>query len=178
VNLCGSCDDGNPCTVDACNRGKCSHAAGNDGATCADDGDPCTKDLCASGQCTHPVGNDGATCADDGNPCSSDVCKQGACTHPVAPDNTRCTAKNDAPKFCHSGLCQIAVASCNCVDTFFSGECVFYTGGTPGSNLGPQVAVVKCSCGNNFLSYSSMTSVTGDNCSGGCATSGNDLICW
>ncbi len=49
------CDDGDPCTLDACDNvngsGKCSHNKAADGATC-DDGNPCTSgDVCNAGKC-------------------------------------------------------------------------------------------------------------------------------
>lgn len=42
------CEDGDPCTTDACVDGACTHAP----ISC-DDGDPCTADDCESGACTH-----------------------------------------------------------------------------------------------------------------------------
>src|SRR5262249_5866829 len=46
------CDDGNPCTLDACDdAGGCRHVPGTDGAAC-DDGDACTTDdACHAGLC-------------------------------------------------------------------------------------------------------------------------------
>ncbi len=67
-----ACDDGNPCTSDACDpvSGQCS-AKPSDGKLC-DDGLPCTLgDLCSAGQCQ--AGEDAcsckqnADCPDDGN---------------------------------------------------------------------------------------------------------------
>ena len=44
------CDDGNPCTDDACNQTThaCEHT--NNSATCSD-GNPCTTDVCVNGAC-------------------------------------------------------------------------------------------------------------------------------
>src|SRR5204862_7358803 len=55
-----SCNDGNPCTVDSCQRGVgCLHAAVADGTACSD-GDACTQaDSCQSGAC---VGADPVVC--------------------------------------------------------------------------------------------------------------------
>jgi len=45
------CDDGNPCTTDACTSGTCSAVAEADGVVCSDN-DPCTAgDVCAAGSC-------------------------------------------------------------------------------------------------------------------------------
>jgi len=64
------CDDGNPCTDDACvSEIGCTHAANQ--APC-DDGDPCTEgDRCREGRCRpgSPVR------CDDGNACTTDTCE-------------------------------------------------------------------------------------------------------
>jgi RHS repeat-associated protein len=69
-------DDGDPCTVDACEpaTGIVSHSA-----TVADDRNPCTADSCNSsnGQVAHVTLADGAACA--GNLCRNDVCLAGTC---------------------------------------------------------------------------------------------------
>ncbi len=47
----GRCDDGNPCTVDACANDMCGHAPAVDGSVC-DDLDPLTSnDMCFAGRC-------------------------------------------------------------------------------------------------------------------------------
>ncbi|MEY3013504.1 MAG: hypothetical protein RIT45_2239, partial [Pseudomonadota bacterium] len=97
------CDDGNPCTVDACSAGTCSHETGNDFAAC-DDGDACTgKDACAGGVCK---GSETKAC-DDGNACTDDACdpKSGCVNTPNAgscDDGNACTDK-DA---CDGGTCK------------------------------------------------------------------------
>jgi len=45
---CTACDDGDPCTVDACTPTGCTHAP----VSC-DDGVPCTTDACVAGVCEH-----------------------------------------------------------------------------------------------------------------------------
>jgi glucose/arabinose dehydrogenase len=74
------CNDGNPCTADACVSGACQNAPVTNGTACADDGNTCTNDVCTNGACTHP--NNTAPCADDGSTCTNDVCSGGVCTHP------------------------------------------------------------------------------------------------
>ena len=49
---CAAFDDGNSCTADKCNAGKCESNAATDGQSCSD-GDKCTvKDGCKSGVCS------------------------------------------------------------------------------------------------------------------------------
>jgi hypothetical protein len=79
VQLGGSCDDGNPCTIDTCGASGCEHTpvvcegpvdACHDAGTC----DP------ATGACVAVPKDDGTPC-DDGNACTeSDTCQAGACT--------------------------------------------------------------------------------------------------
>jgi hypothetical protein len=93
------CDDGNPCTTDACVLGTCKHV----GETC-DDSDPCTVDTIiqsASGTCT--CKNEPKFCFDcDG--CTIDYCDTttGQCAHDldtsipgccVTPPPPHCTSK-------------------------------------------------------------------------------------
>ena len=65
-----NCDDGNPCTTDACDTttGTCSNVQID-----CDDGQVCTDDFCnpANGQCSHAPTN-----CDDGNACTVDACAQ------------------------------------------------------------------------------------------------------
>ena len=70
------CDDGNPCTDDACEKAACTHLASSAGKAC-DDGQGCTSaDSCQNGKC----GGVAVQC-EDGNPCTKDACdtKTGAC---------------------------------------------------------------------------------------------------
>ncbi len=71
-----NCDDGNPCTADACQKGQCSHLPTEGTVTC-DDGNGCTvTDTCLGGSCSGSAMN-----CDDGNPCTVDTCASGACSH-------------------------------------------------------------------------------------------------
>ena len=86
------CDDGNPCTTDAClPGGVCSHASVN-----CDDGNTCTNDACiASAGCVYAPVENGTTC-NDGDACTqTDFCEAGSCKGSnsvtcAAPD--RCSA--------------------------------------------------------------------------------------
>jgi hypothetical protein len=124
VGTAKTCNDSDPCTVDACDpKLGCTTAAGNDGATCSDglpctlgdackagscagtgkncaDGNTCTLDTCdgATGNCANPLATDGTPC-DDGNACSpSDTCAGGVCkgVGPVCDDKNPCTVDSCA----------------------------------------------------------------------------------
>lgn len=71
------CDDGNPCTSDACVFGKgCTYIPNT--LPC-DDGEPCTvNDICSNGECKP---GEWDSC-DDNNECTSDICIAGkGCEH-------------------------------------------------------------------------------------------------
>lgn len=120
------CDDGDPCTVDACNEGICSHLPTQ--GPC-DDEDACTdSDLCLDGVCAgSPMGcDDGKPCTldscdpalgcfavddpalcEDGNPCTDHACTaSGGCTSTpnAAPcdDGDPCSVDDG----CEAGTCQ------------------------------------------------------------------------
>jgi len=105
------CDDGNPCTTDACDLlvGCVFSAASGD----CDDGNECTiGDFCLGGKCTYAA----PLLCDDENPCTDDAClplsgcvsknNSGACT-----DGDPCTV-ND---YCAGGKC-ISGAAQTCED--------------------------------------------------------------
>ena len=72
----GTCDDSDPCTVDACDGTECKHTPA-EGA--CDDNDACTADdKCAAGKCTGAAKN-----CDDGKACTADTCdaKTGECAN-------------------------------------------------------------------------------------------------
>lgn len=71
----GGCNDGNSCTTgDMCSNGQCAGKP----KECSD-GNPCTVDGCSLGQCTHMTAPDSTPC-DDGQECSfADQCVAGVC---------------------------------------------------------------------------------------------------
>ncbi len=97
------CDDGNPCTLDACNAANaCVHSAKPDGASCSD-GNACTSgDACTGGKC---VGALAVKCA--GNACTVDACdpKTGKCV--ALADGSTCTDGSQCTAFdaCAAGAC-------------------------------------------------------------------------
>ena len=94
-----NCNDGNPCTNDACDpKAGCSHV--NNSAACDADGSLCTdKDACSGGKCV--VGS--ALKCDDANPCTSDSCAPAkGCQHGPETDGTECGVN----KGCKAGVCE------------------------------------------------------------------------
>lgn len=106
---CVSCDDGNPCTDDACSAGACANVP-NDAATCP--GGTCHGGACCSGcwdgtacRAGEEVAACGAAgaaceaCEEDSNPCTAAACVAGACANP--PDD----AATCPGGTCHGGDC-------------------------------------------------------------------------
>ena len=96
-----NCDDGNPCTTDACvaKSGLCSHA--NNTAPC-EDGNACTlNDVCALGAC---VSGKAKNCA-DATVCTADSCnpKSGACVNAATLEGAYC--EQSTYSACNSGAC-------------------------------------------------------------------------
>jgi len=96
-----ACDDGNPCTSDACDSAVgCVHAPSDGECT---DGNLCTQgDHCEDGACTFLSAVD----CTDGNPCTQDACVPwSGCTYTIiaaaCDDGNPCTL-NDT---CINGLC-------------------------------------------------------------------------
>ncbi|MCA9517393.1 MAG: hypothetical protein KC635_20775, partial [Myxococcales bacterium] len=125
------CFDANPCTLDRCEAGACSHeeVAGCclDARDC-DDGDACTKDACSAvgGQCSAtPIAgccHAQADC-DDGDPCTEDSCPGdgGTCRHQplCCEQDLDCTPGVACMAgACVGGQCRYTVACCEA-----DGEC-------------------------------------------------------
>ncbi len=103
------CDDGNPCTKDYCDNGKCIHEP-VDGGSCDDNNICTTGDHCVQGQC---MGEQTVDC-DDGNPCTKDSCDpQKGCVHtPVegsCDDGNKCTTNDH----CENGVCKGDLLDCD-----------------------------------------------------------------
>jgi hypothetical protein len=160
------CDDGNPCTDDACNAGVCVNTV--DAANTCDDGSVCTTgDHCnAAGLCE---GGSPLAC-NDGNACTSDSCDSGTggCVFDPTPgvacdDGNACTTGEqcNASGLCSGGSPQVCddgnVCTSDSCDSG-SGGCVFTP--TPGT---------ACDDGN--------ACTTGDACTAGGACSGSLVTC-
>jgi hypothetical protein len=117
--LAEQCEDGSPCTSDACDQSVCARtpltACCVEDADC-DDGNYCTDDACAGGECIHDNNtnacSDGDPCTeadlcssgscagtpltcDDGNDCTQDSCQDGACLFAYAPEAACCATNAD-----------------------------------------------------------------------------------
>jgi|GEM_PF-2585228 len=161
----GYCEDGNICTIDACDtfNGTCSHTA-KKGCCTADwqcnDGKPCTVDSCNTynGYCkTEPVKGccDGPDQCDDSNPCTTDLCeaKKKACGHTAIKgcchinascnDGVKCTIDTCVNNKCaHSQGCCTKPSDCKTGDPCIAATCDVKTGAC-GVKKGP-----KCDDGN------------------------------
>jgi len=121
----GKCDDGDPCTAgDSCKSGACLPIGPNK----CDDGNACTDDVClAKTGCKHWARKDGAAC-DDGDKCTvGDVCDKVVCTvkKVVCDDDNSCTVDSCSSK---TGRCVFepikTAASCHGLGTCAQGDCV------------------------------------------------------
>ena len=156
----GSCDDGNACTVDSCDKLLgCTHA--NSTASCSD-GDACTSgDVCAGGTC---ASGSEVKCTDD-SACTNDVCDAvKGCTHPFntasCDDGNACTS-GDA---CSSGQCKGGSATvCSDNNVCTDDSCNSDTG---------------CKFTNNTASCEDGDACTsGELCSGGKCSGGTKKVC-
>jgi hypothetical protein len=109
--IAANCNDGNPCTDDACDEDTgCTHAPNQ--APCDDDNACTTGDTCAGGGC---AAGDAVVCDDD-NVCTTDSCdSQNGCFFVPAPgacdDGNACTVGDS----CQDGKC-VPAGSLNCDD--------------------------------------------------------------
>jgi len=105
-----SCDDENPCTVDACDVSLgCVFVQLDDGFEC-EDGDSCTSsDVCVEGACLGVV-----IACEDSNPCTSDSCDgSNGCAHSPLSDGSPCATGCIASGTCVDGVCASADALCD-----------------------------------------------------------------
>jgi cysteine-rich repeat protein len=171
-----SCEDGNPCTADACEKqGGCTHIASDkecdDGNACTS-GDGCAKNTCAPGKliscddgnactddycdvllgCAHQDNdagcNDGSLCS-TGDQCSGGACKSGASL--VCDDGNPCTDDSCADlKGCtfapNKAPCN-DFNGCTTADTCSGGACKGGTGcGTHAACSPDGKGLVACQC--------------------------------
>ena len=106
-----ACDDGNPCTDDACD--ELVGCVGLPNADPCDDGNACTQgDTCQFGECIQGLI---PLLCDDKNPCTADLCSPSGCVYsnlagPCA-DATACTVGD----LCQDGTCKPGILR-NCDD--------------------------------------------------------------
>ncbi|MGB5809944.1 MAG: hypothetical protein WBG86_05400, partial [Polyangiales bacterium] len=100
-----NCNDGNPCTDDACDPidGQCVNTNVADDTACDFGGNP---GLCEAGVCMDAMLCTGVIC-DDGNACTTDACdpQSGQCSSSDVPDGTSCNGNGS----CFEGNCVLPV---------------------------------------------------------------------
>ncbi|MBM4355008.1 MAG: hypothetical protein FJ109_14685, partial [Deltaproteobacteria bacterium] len=145
-----SCDDGNPCTDDACDsKAGCTHTPNT--ATC-DDGNPCTEDdTCSAAKCK---GTKPTPCS-DGNLCTDDTCDPniGCVNTPNASpcdDGDKCTWGDK----CGNGKCKPGTPfECNdgnvCTDDSCDPAkgCVYLPNALPCDDGNPCTSLDVCAAG-------------------------------
>ena len=150
AGLAMACDDGNPCTEDACDAELGCKNAAVDGA--CDDGNACTQgDACVEGNCWPTEVVD----CDDGNPCTDEACDlaTGCASAPnEAPcnDGNACTT-DDA---CSASVCQGEALECDdgnpCTDEACNEllGCTTTNNSAPCDDADPCTTTDQCSLGN------------------------------
>ncbi len=134
------CDDGDPCTTDACDAAAgCENATAPAGTDCSD-ADACNgAETCdAAGVCSAGTPLD----CDDSDPCTVDSCDMaGGCEHVVAADGTACSDGDacNGDEVCMAGVCS-AGTPLDCddqnectVDVCEAGAGCAHTGSSQGS---------------------------------------------
>ena len=116
-----ACSDANLCNgAETCQSGTCS--AGT--APVCNDGNPCTTDACnpTTGCTTTPISGcascTSATQCNDNNPCTTNACSNGMCQFTAVSNGTACSDTNlcNGAETCQSGTCR-AGTPLNCADT-------------------------------------------------------------
>ena len=134
------CDDGNPCTADACDPASgCVEPPVSDGVPCTTDAvaaAPCAAGgVCAAGACTvKPL-----VCEDDGNPCTDDLCDPAAdaCAHPpIAGCELPCQTDDECAGKVTPGPCGAAVCQ--------GGECAVAPAGDGQACTTPSIEADAC----------------------------------
>mmetsp|Transcript_32860 Transcript_32860/g.80619 ORF Transcript_32860/g.80619 Transcript_32860/m.80619 type:complete len:947 (+) Transcript_32860:146-2986(+) len=129
------CNDGNTCTTDTCDGGRCKNVA-----MLCDDGNGCTADSCSNGKCVFsPIS------CNDNNPCTVDTCSAslGGCIHMprACSDNNECTLDSCSPS---TGACLHTVRSCNDGNPCTVDSCDLATGCK-------HTPIAGCACNKNLV---------------------------
>ena len=175
------CEDGILCTQgDVCKGGQCNPGKPPQ----CDDGNPCTVDACSesTGKCAF-VNTDGGTC-DDGNGCTTgDVCKSGSCQSGVitcqCQSTADCASSEDGDLcngtlFCDlkSHTCQIDLKTVVVCDLSQNTDCVSW---------GCNKLLGKCEPKNQADSKAcdadKSVCTPGDHCVAGICTPGDAVTC-
>jgi hypothetical protein len=134
-----------PC--EACQRCKRGHCKpGPNELPCPDDGNPCTVDICAAGQCTHPAKADGTPCTGGqqcvggqcGCPEGSQLCGDRCASLLYDARNCgSCGSRCALNEVCRGGRCECQISGCSnpfatCCPAGSSHSCVCGGGGFVG----------------------------------------------
>ncbi len=135
------CDDGDPCTLEACESKSCVYVLVPDEACCqvdgdCDDGDPCTSNTCGEDGCTTVEIGAPDCCSvhgdcDDEDPCTVDRCEPQGCVY----ENTCCDSIDACP-FSGDACASAACVDGKCVQELLEEECCtggIFAQGEPGT---------------------------------------------
>lgn len=126
-----ACEDGNPCTIDTCNAGRCA----NEGVDCA------SNDACMAGFCDPITGDCDATpvSCDDGDPCTADACAaMSGCWYTATPEARACIGDDVVIGTVGSDIRDITISGPDVVWELSDGRLIHHdaTGGDPVELLG------------------------------------------
>lgn len=161
IGIAIDCEDGDPCTDNACNVASGCAFSPLTGNPC-DDSDPCTtNDTCVDGHCS----GDSINC-EDGNPCTVDYCgADGACLHApgtgaLCNDGNACTDLDQ----CVEGLCLGQASKCD-----DGNPCTLDSCNSQGGCIHTEPPGLPCDDGNECT--------TNDQCYQGGCVGGSALAC-
>ncbi len=166
------CDDGEVCTVDACETatGACTHdPKAQDGAPCDADGDACSNsDSCSGGLCKAGA----AVVCEPAGPCADVACdgKTGACVVTPKADATPCTAVDlcVVAGACAKGTCLGTPKTCDDGEGCTQDSCDSVTGVCKHDAAATQ---------NKPCDADGSVCTVGDACDGGSCKAGPALSC-
>ena len=179
---CGDCDDGNPCTDDACDEGVCTHA--NNAASC-DDGLFCNgPDSCEGGACAAHAGSPcvGATvCSEADDTCTGcladtdcpapTAASWGACSYAQTCSESGTQTRDVTSWTCSAGTCVSdtvaesracsrdtdGMTGCAATMTGSWGACGGFTGGTCDETGTRSRSVTTYACASGACAPSTTT---------------------
>ncbi len=161
-----TCDDGDPCTTDACEIGVGCVNTVHDGA--CEDGDACTSgEMCVAGEC---VAGTVETCADDGNNCTVEQCDpQLGCVRTNLANRSRCEDGNPCTvdDLCMEGHCASG-AAVSCDD---HNPCTTDSCGPDGACINAPTTGTAGSCDDGNAC------TVGDYCNAGSCVAGVGPVC-
>ena len=168
-----NCDDGDPCTADACGAdGNCVHTPATDGTAC-DDGNACTQtDTCHAGKC---VGADPVQCSGGAACTQAGTCnpKNGKCVGGApAPVGTPC---DDGRKCTTGDVCDGKGACGGTPVTCPPSADTCHTAGTCSEATGTCSATTAAPDGTPCNDGNACTKT--DTCQNGTCTGGNPVQC-